>query len=109
MEQQKEALVFGDPDAVLTVGVFVRWLEERFIPHDEQDAEQSRSIREINVALLGNGTPEHGMKHQHQEMWDILQRVSHFLSTGKLLWAGVLSILVAVAAVASLLKSLGVL
>ena len=106
---KREPLVFGDPNATMTVGVFVRWLEEVMIPHMEKEEERAALMTEVWLTLTGNGNPKDGMSYQHKEMWEITQRLSHFFSTGKLLWAMILSLLVAVAAAASLAKSFGVL
>ncbi len=100
MEMNKrEPLVFGDPSAPMTIGTFVRWLEEQFDPHDLRDAEQSRSIAEVNVAILGNGDPTKGIKHKVESMWDIAQKADAYMDFTKRIWRIVLGVLGGVATI----------
>lgn len=103
----KDPLVFGDPDALMTVGAFVRWLEERFEPHDLRDAEQSQSIKEVNIALLGNGDPTHGIKHKVDEMWSIAQRADAYMDLTKRMYRIVAAILVVAASIVAIGHNVG--
>ena len=102
-----EPLVFGDPEAPLTVGVFVRWLEEVMIPHMEKENEQAKLIGDVWLMITGNGHPEDGIAFQHKEMWETSKRIDTSLRLGKLVWAGGLSLLGALAAVLAIGRTLG--
>ena len=104
---KKKPLVFGDPKAALTVGTFVQWLEERFEPHAEKEEAQAKQIEQVNKALLGNGTPEEGVKYKVDSMWETTQKVEVLLTAGRRIWLSFVSLLGAAAMTAAIGHNLG--
>jgi hypothetical protein len=98
--EQKEPLVFVDPNKPLSVGTFVRWLDEHFNPHTERDICQSKKIDTINIALIN-------MKHKVEGMWEVMQKIDTILSVGKWTWYALASVATVVAALVVIASHLG--
>ena len=107
MAPQNDPLVFGDPEQPLTVGVFVRWLEEHFAPHIARDECQTKAIHEINIAVTGNGDPARGMKTRVDEMWATSQKLDAALNIGRLAWRTAAAVLALAATVAVIGHNVG--
>ena len=102
----KEPLVFGDPEQPLSIGVFVRSLEDYFHPHDQLERSNKDAICAIQTTLRGNGTESGGMECKVNEMWKTSQKVDTVLQLGKWIWGSILSLTALIAAAVAIGQNL---
>ena len=98
----KEPIVFGDPQAPLSVGAFVRWLEGPFATHEALERENKTVVQSIQNTLKGNGDQKTGMEFKVGDMWATSQKVDAALKVSTIVIGVILTFVTLVSGVVSI-------